>query len=142
MQYLSQIPNFGFAREGDGKVVYILSRELAIGEFNVIEKIANQSLGQGRWSEYDPSIVETSNYVIEDEQNIYELLSINKSSDALVRSFFIEILTKNIRLILINFEKETISVIDDINDIDDRFIKNIDKNSYVFAREYDYIEDY
>ncbi|MDA8683488.1 hypothetical protein OAI17_05060 [Gammaproteobacteria bacterium] len=139
MQYLSQIPNFGFAREGDGKVVYILSRELAIGEFNVIEKIANQSLGQGRWSEYDPSIVETSNYVIEDEQNIYELLSINKSSDALVRSFFIEILTKNIRLILINFEKETISVIDDI---DDRFIKNIDKNSYVFAREYDYIEDY
>ena len=42
----------------------------------VIEKIANQSLGQGRWSEYDPSIVETSNYVIEDEQNIYELLSI------------------------------------------------------------------
>ena len=139
MQYLSQIPNFGFAREGDGKVVYILSRELAIGEFNVIEKIANQSLGQGRWSEYDPSIVETSNYVIEDEQNIYELLSINKSSDALVRSFFIEILTKNIRLILINFEKETISVIDDI---DDRFVKNIDKNSYVFAREYDYIEDY
>lgn len=139
MQYLSQIPNFGFAREGDGKVVYILLRELAIGEFNVIEKIANQSLGQGRWSEYDPSIVETSNYVIEDEQNIYELLSINKSSDALVRSFFIEILTKNIRLILINFEKETISVIDDI---DDRFIKNIDKNSYVFAREYDYIEDY
>ena len=103
MQYLSQIPNFGFAREGDGKVVYILSRELAIGEFNVIEKIANQSLGQGRWSEYDPSIVETSNYVIEDEQNIYELLSINKSSDALVRSFFIEILTKNIQLILINF---------------------------------------
>ena len=139
MQYLSQIPNFGFAREGDGKVVYILSRELAIGEFNVIEKIANQSLGQGRWSEYDPSIVETSNYVIEDEQNIYELLSINKSSDALVRSFFIEILTKNIQLILINFEKETISVIDDI---DDRFVKNIDKNSYVFAREYDYIEDY
>ncbi|MDC1014982.1 hypothetical protein OAQ97_00475 [Gammaproteobacteria bacterium] len=139
MQYLSQIPNFGFAREGDGKVVYILSRELAIGEFNLIEKIANQSLGQGLWSEYDPSIVETSNYVIEDEQNIYELLSINKSSDALVRSFFIEILTKNIRLILINFEKETISVIDDI---DDRFIKNIDKNSYVFAREYDYIEDY
>ncbi|MDB9790116.1 hypothetical protein OAB58_01055 [Gammaproteobacteria bacterium] len=139
MQYLSQIPNFGFAREGDGKVVYILSRELAIGEFNVIEKIANQSLGQGRWSEYDPSIVETSNYVIEDEQNIYELLSINKSSDALVRSFFIEILSKNIRLILINFEKETISVIDDI---DDRFIKNIDENSYVFAREYDYIEDY
>ena len=139
MQYLSQIPNFGFAREGDGKVVYILSRELAIGEFNIIEKIANQSLGQGRWSEYDPSIVETSNYVIEDEQNIYELLSINKSSDALVRSFFIEILTKNIRLILINFEKETISVIDDI---DDRFIKNIDKNSYVFAREYDCIEDY
>ncbi|MDA8997606.1 hypothetical protein N9J59_00930 [Gammaproteobacteria bacterium] len=139
MQYLSQIPNFGFAREGDGKVVYILSRELAIGEFNVIEKIANQSLGQGRWSEYDPSIVETSNYVIEDEQNIYELLSINKSSDALVRSFFIEILTKNIPLILINFEKETISVIDDI---DDRFIKNIDKNSYVFTREYDYIEDY
>ena len=139
MQYLSQIPNFGFAREGDGKVVYILSRELAIGEFNIIEKIANQSLGQGRWSEYDPSIVETSNYVIEDEQNIYELLSINKSSDALVRSFFIEILTKNIRLILINFEKETISVVDDI---DDRFIKNIDKNSYVFAREYDCIEDY
>jgi hypothetical protein len=139
MQYLSQIPNFGFIREGDGKVVYVLPRELAIGEFNIIEEIANLSLGQGRWSEYDPSIVKTSNYVIEDEQNIYELLSINKSSDALVRSFFIEILTKSIQLILINFEKETISVIDDI---DDRFVKNIDKNSYVFAREYDYIEDY
>ena len=84
MEYISQVPHFGFCREGDGRVVYVLSRELKIGEHKVIEEIANKSLGEGRWSEYDPSIVETSNNRIEDEQNIYELLSINESSDLFI----------------------------------------------------------
>ena len=139
MQYLSQIPNFGFTREGDGKVVYVLSRELAIGEFYIFEKIANKSLGEGQWSQYDPSIVETPNHVIEDEQNIYELLSINKHSDDLIRSFFIEILDQNIKVISINLDKAAIS---SINEVDESFIRNIDENSCVFAREYDHIEDY
>jgi len=139
MQYLSQIPNFGFTREGDGKVVYVLSRELAIGEFYIFEKIANKSLGEGQWSQYDPSIVETPNHVIEDEQNIYELLSINKHSDDLIRSFFIEILDQNIKIISINLDKTAISF---INEVDESFIRNIDENSCVFAREYDHIEDY
>ena len=139
MQYLSQIRNFGFTREGDGKVVYVLSRELAIGEFYIFEKIANKSLGEGQWSQYDPSIVETPNHVIEDEQNIYELLSINKHSDDLIRSFFIEILDQNIKVISINLNKAAIS---SINEVDESFISNIDENSCVFAREYDHIEDY
>jgi hypothetical protein len=139
MQYLSQIPNFGFTREGDGKVVYVLSRELAIGEFYIFEKIANKSLGEGQWSQYDPSIVETPSHVIEDEQNIYELLSINKHSDDLIRSFFIEILDQNIKIISINLDKTAISF---INEVDESFIRNIDENSCVFAREYDHIEDY
>ena len=139
MQYLSQIPNFGFTREGDGKVVYVLSRELAIGEFYIFEKIANKSLGEGQWSQYDPSIVETPSHVIEDEQNIYELLSINKHSDDLIRSFFIEILDQNIKVISINLNKAAIS---SINEVDESFIRNIDENSCVFAREYDHIEDY
>ena len=139
MQYLSQIPNFGFTREGDGKVVYVLSRELAIGEFYIFEKIANKSLGEGQWSQFDPSIVETPSHVIEDEQNIYELLSINKHSDDLIRSFFIEILDQNIKIISINLDKTAISF---INEVDESFIRNIDENSCVFAREYDHIEDY
>lgn len=139
MQSSSQIPNFGFTRDGEGKVVYVLAKELAIEELNILEEIANKSLGHGLWSEYDPSIVETRNYAIEDEQNIYELLSVNKSSGDQVRSFFEEILDESIKLIYINFEKSIITV---ISEIDDGFIKNIDENSYVFAREYDCIEDY
>lgn len=139
MRSPSQIPNFGFTRDGEGKVIYVLSKELAIEELNILEEIANKSLGQGLWSEYDPSIVETKNYVIEDEQNIYELLSVNKSSGDQVRPFFEEILDESIKLIYINFEKSIITV---IGEIDDGFIKNIDENSYVFAREYDCIEDY
>ena len=139
MQFPFQIPNFGFTRDGEGKVVYVLSKELAIEELNILEEIANKSLGQGLWSEYDPSIVETRNYVIEDEQNIYELLSVNKFSGDQVRPFFEEILDESIKLIYINFEKSIITV---ISEIDDGFIKNIDENSYVFAREYDCIEDY
>jgi hypothetical protein len=139
MQYPSQIPNFGFTRDGQGKVIYVLSKELAIEELNILEEIANKSLGQGLWSEYDPSIVETRNYAIEDEQNIFELLSVNKSSADQIRCFFEEILDESIKLILINFEKLTISL---ISEIDDGFIKNINENSYVFAREYDCIGDY
>ena len=139
MEILSQIPNFGFTRDGEGKVVYVLSRELAIEDLKIIEEIANKSLGQGCWSEYDPSIVETSNHVIEDEQKIYDVLSINESSGDLVRSFFTEILAQNIKLVSINFEKATISV---INEIDDIVIKDIDRSTYVFAREYDSLEDY
>jgi len=138
MQYFSQIPYFGFCREGEGRVVYVLSRELEIGEFNVIKDIADKSLGKEQWSEYDPSIVETTNYLIEDEQNIYDLLSIQESSD-LLYVFFMELLEKNVKLISVNLEN---SVIGTINQIDDSFIKSIDKNSYVFAREYDHINSY
>lgn len=138
MQYFSQIPYFGFCREGEGRVVYVLSRELEIGEFNVIKDIADKSLGKEQWSEYDPSIVETTNYLIEDEQNIYDLLSIQESSD-LLYVFFMELLEKNVKLISVNFENSTIGT---INQINDSFIKSIDKNSYVFAREYDHINSY
>jgi hypothetical protein len=117
MQGLPHIPNFGFTRDGDGKVVYVLSRELETGEFNIFEKIANKSLGEGQWSEYDPSIAETPSHVIEDEQNIYQLLSINRHSDDLIRSFFIEILDQNIKLISINLDNETVSTIDEVDDI-------------------------
>ena len=138
MQYFSQIPYFGFCREGEGRVVYVLSRELEIGEFNVIKDIADKSLGKEQWSEYDPSIVETANYLIEDEQNIYGLLSINESSD-LLHTFFMELLKKNIKVISINFESSAVRT---INQIDNSFIKSIDKNSYIFAREYDHINSY
>jgi hypothetical protein len=138
VQYFSQIPHFGFCREGEGRVVYVLSRMLEIEELNVIKAIADKSLGKEQWSEYDPSIVETTNYLIEDEQNIYELLSIKEPSD-LLYVFFTELLEKNVKLISVNFEN---SVIGTINQIDDSFIKSIDKNSYVFAREYDHINSY
>ena len=138
MQYFSQIPHFGFCREGEGRVVYVLSRMLEIEELNVIKAIADKSLGKEQWSEYDPSIVETTNYLIEDEQNIYGLLSINESSD-LLHTFFMELLEKNIKVISINFESSAVKT---INQIDNSFIKSIDKNSYIFAREYDHINSY
>jgi len=138
VEYISQVPHFGFCRDGDGRVVYVLSRELEVGEHKVIEEIANKSLGKEQWSEYDPSIVETTNYLIEDEQNIYNLLSIKEPSD-LLYVFFMELLEKNVKLISVNFEN---LVIGTINQIDDSFIKNIDENSYVFAREYDHINSY
>ena len=138
MEYISQVPHFGFCRDGDGRVVYVLSRELEVGEHKVIEEIANKSLGKEQWSEYDPSIVETTNYLIEDEQNIYDLLSIKEPSD-LLYVFFMELLEKNVKLISVNFEN---LVIGTINQIDDSFIKNIDENSYVFAREYDHMNSY
>ena len=138
MEYISQVPHFGFCRDGDGRVVYVLSRELEVGEHKVIEEIANKSLGKEQWSEYDPSIVETANYLIEDEQNIYGLLSINESSD-LLHTFFMELLEKNIKVISINFESSAVKT---INQIDNSFIKSIDKNSYIFAREYDHINSY
>jgi hypothetical protein len=138
VEYISQVPHFGFCRDGDGRVVYVLSRELEVGEHKVIEEIANKSLGKEQWSEYDPSIVETTNYLIEDEQNIYNLLSIKEPSD-LLYVFFMELLEKNVKLISVNFEN---LVIGTINQIDDSFIKNIDENSYVFAREYDHMNSY
>jgi len=138
VEYISQVPHFGFCRDGDGRVVSVLSRELEVGEHKVIEEIANKSLGKEQWSEYDPSIVETTNYLIEDEQNIYNLLSIKEPSD-LLYVFFMELLEKNVKLISVNFEN---LVIGTINQIDDSFIKNIDENSYVFAREYDHMNSY
>ena len=139
MQAIPQIPNFGFCKDGKGKVVYFLSRESVIEDLKIFEEIANKSLGQGRWSEYDPSIIETDNYVIEDEQNLYNLLSTSKPHDDLIRSFFIEIFDHNIAVIFINLDKSIISV---VNRFNDSLLRNIDENSCVFAREYDDIEDY
>jgi hypothetical protein len=50
-----------------------------------------------------------------------------------------ELLEKNIKVISIDFESSAVKT---INQIDDSFIKSIDKNSYVFAREYDHINSY
>lgn len=139
MQAIPQIHNFGFCKDGGGKVVYFLSRESTIEDLKIFEEIANKSLGQGRWSEYDPSIIETDNYIIEDEQNLYNLLSTSKPNDDLIRSFFIEIFDHNIVVIFINLDKLIISV---VNRFNDSLLRNIDENSCVFAREYDDIEDY
>ena len=73
---IGNIDHIGYRREGGGRVLYVFNDEIdwEATEFVVNTSYTEKYEGDLDHAEYDPSIIETSNYTIEDEQPISEVL--------------------------------------------------------------------
>lgn len=136
---IGNIDHIGYRREGGGRVLYIFNDEIDLEatEFVVNTSYTEKYEGDLDHAEYDPSIIETSKYTIEDEQPISEVLGENNKDKS--GEFFEDMLKNYVVIIFVDNENLTIEQIEEnkINALVERC-----PNLMLYAREYDHIYDY
>ena len=136
---IGNIDHIGYRREGGGRVLYIFNDEIDLEatEFVVNTSYTEKYEGDLDHAEYDPSIIETSKYTIEDEQPISEVLGEDNKDKS--GEFFEDMLKNNVVIIFVDNENLTIEQIEEnkINALVERC-----PNLMLYAREYDHIYDY
>ena len=136
---LGEIENPGYRREGNGRVLYVFIGEIDYLATEVLVGSVYKSQFQGEidHSEYDPSIINIDEYLIEDCQQLNNIIGQNAYSRKI--SFFECLLENNILLVFVDVNSKTIEQIRS-NKIKELIAKYDDLT--VFAREYDHIYDY
>ena len=137
-----------YRREGDGRALYIFN-----GPFDydackqLIEHVyTEERKGEEGCSEYDPSVITTEKYELEDETDLKKILEIkdvtnlSEEENKKLFEFFEHLLWENIILIYVDVIKKTIRQIYE-DDAEEGFIEN-QTEIVLFAREYDHVEDY
>ncbi len=136
---IGNIDHIGYRREGGGRVLYVFNNEIdwEATEFVVNTTYTDKYEGDLDHAEYDPSIIETSKFIIEDEQSISEVLG--KDNKDKSGEFFEDMLKNYVVIIFVDNESLTIEQIEEnkINALVERC-----PNLMLYAREYDHIYDY
>ena len=136
---IGNIDHIGYRREGGGRVLYVFNNEIdwEATEFVVNTTYTDKYEGDLDHAEYDPSIIETSKFIIEDEQPISEVLG--KDNKDKSGEFFEDMLKNYVVIIFVDNENLTIEQIEEnkINALVERC-----PNLMLYAREYDHIYDY
>tara|TARA_B100000035_G_C20946836_1_gene530146 strand:- start:7 stop:660 length:654 start_codon:yes stop_codon:yes gene_type:complete len=136
---IGNIDHIGYRREGGGRVLYVFNDEIDLEatEFVVNTSYTEKYEGDLDHAEYDPSIIETSKYTIEDEQSISEVLGEDNKDKS--GEFFEDMLKNYVVIIFVDNENLTIEQIEEnkINALVERC-----PNLMLYAREYDHIYDY
>ena len=136
---IGNIDHIGYRREGGGRVLYVFNDEIDLEatEFVVNTSYTEKYEGDLDHAEYDPSIIETSKYTIEDEQPISEVLGEDNKDKC--EEFFEDMLKNYVVIIFVDNENLTIEQIEEnkINALVERC-----PNLMLYAREYDHIYDY
>ena len=136
---IGNIDHIGYRREGGGRVLYVFNDEIdwEATEFVVNTSYTEKYEGDLDHAEYDPSIIETSKYTIEDEQPISEVLGEDNKDKS--GEFFEDMLKNYVVIIFVDNESLTIEQIEEnkINALVERC-----PNLMLYAREYDHIYDY
>ena len=136
---IGNIDHIGYRREGGGRVLYVFNDEIDLEatEFVVNTSYTEKYEGDLDHAEYDPSIIETSKYTIEDEQPISEVLGEDNKDKS--GEFFEDMLKNYVVIIFVDNENLTIEQIEEnkINALVERC-----PNLMLYAREYDHIYDY
>ena len=136
---IGNIDHIGYRREGGGRVLYVFNDEIDLEatEFVVNTSYTEKYEGDLDHAEYDPSIIETSKYTIEDEQPISEVLGEDNKDKS--GEFFKDMLKNYVVIIFVDNENLTIEQIEEnkINALVERC-----PNLMLYAREYDHIYDY
>ena len=136
---IGNIDHIGYRREGGGRVLYVFNDEIdwEATEFVVNTSYTEKYEGDLDHAEYDPSIIETSKYTIEDEQPISEVLGEDNKDKS--GEFFEDMLKNYVVIIFVDNENLTIEQIEEnkINALVERC-----PNLMLYAREYDHIYDY
>lgn len=143
-QIEGDIENFGYRREGDGRVIYIYDGEMSFTAASYIEELAYTETYEDEdgeeqidMAQYDPSFVTFGNHEVTDVEPLAE--HIDEDDDQAKIAFFREALGENIFLFLIDTNKNLIYQLDE-----DNFEELLDSryDLTLFAREYDHGYDY
>jgi hypothetical protein len=143
---------FGTSREGDGKVVYLFTKELDMTAINLVVSTFYHTFVKDEdgdivrnWAEYDPSQLDTEIIgTVEDEVTFLEIVNKISGDKSDIEKFELflrkEILEKNIPLIFIDSEDKSINQVNDksINAV----LKKYKDELSIFIREYDQAGDY
>ena len=136
---IGDIDHLGYRHDGNGLVLYIFNGEVDyLATEEVIKKVYTEnSDGEIDCSEYDPSLINTGKFKIEDEKFLNDIIQVNSKNEKIY--FFENMLHSGVNLIFVDVAKYTIEQIqrDTIQEL-----VNSNQNLIVFAREYDPIEDY
>ena len=137
-----------YRREGDGRALYIFNGPLDLDAFKqlVDHVYTEERMGEEGCAEYDPSVITTEKYELEDETDLKKILEIkdvtnlSEEENKKLFEFFEHLLWENIILIYVDVIKKTIRQIYE-DDAEEGFIEN-QTEIVLFAREYDHVEDY
>ena len=143
-QIEGDIENFGYRREGDGRVIYIYDGEMSFTAASYIEELAYTETYEDEdgeehidMAQYDPSFVTFGNHEVTDVEPLAE--HIDEVDGQAKIAFFQEALDANIFLFLIDINKNIIYQLDEGN-LEELLDSRYDLT--LFAREYDHGYDY
>jgi len=143
-QIEGDIENFGYRREGDGRVIYIYDGEMSFTAASYIEELAYTETYEDEdgeehidMAQYDPSFVNFGNHEVTDVEPLAEHIDEDDSQAKI--AFFQEALDANIFLFLIDINKNIIYQLDEGN-LEELLDSRYDLT--LFAREYDHGYDY
>ena len=143
-QIEGDIENFGYRREGDGRVIYIYDGEMSFTAASYIEELAYTETYEDEdgeehidMAQYDPSFVTFGNHEVTDVEPLAEHID-DYDGQAKI-AFFQEALDANIFLFLIDINKNIIYQLDEGN-LEELLDSRYDLT--LFAREYDHGYDY
>ena len=143
-QIEGDIENFGYRREGDGRVIYIYDGEMSFTAASYIEELAYTETYEDEdgeehidMAQYDPSFVTFGKHEVTDVEPLAEHIDEDDSQAKIV--FFQEALDANIFLFLIDINKNIIYQLDEGN-LEELLDSRYDLT--LFAREYDHGYDY
>ena len=110
---IGNINHIGYRREGGGRVLYVFNNEIdwEATEFVVNTTYTDKYEGDLDHAEYDPSIIETSKFIIENEQPISEVLG--KDNKDKSGEFFEDMLKNYVVIIFVDNESLTIEQIEE-----------------------------
>ena len=136
---IGEIDHLGYRHDGNGRVLYIFNGFVDYSATEeVIKKVYTEnSDGEIDHSEYDPSFIETSKFIIEDEKYLDDILQVKSENEQIY--FFENMLDNGVYLIFVDVTKYTI---EQIQRHTIKELVNCNQNLILFAREYDPIEDY
>ena len=143
-QIEGDIENFGYRREGDGRVIYIYDGEMSFTAASYIEELAYTETYEDEdgeehidMAQYDPSFVTFGKHEVTDVEPLAE--HIDEDDDQAKIVFFQEALDANIYLFLIDINKNIIYQLDE-----GHLEELLDSRNALtlFAREYDHGYDY
>ena len=137
-----------YRREGDGRALYIFNGPLDLDACKQLVDYVytEERMGEEGCAEYDPSVITTEKYELEDETDLKKILEIkdvtnlSEEENKKLFEFFEHLLWENIILIYVDVIKKTIRQIYE-DDAEEGFIEN-QTEIVLFAREYDHVEDY
>lgn len=129
--------SLGYRREGDGSVLYLFNGEIDSGACSQVVKASYSDItdnGDLDFAEYDPSTVTTAFGQIEDDMTLAEAVAGDSANiDTLLR----DLETRGTSVIYVDIKRKVISSKIDVQELQESF-----SDSWVFAREYDHLDDY